>query len=121
MENAAGQLGFAFAAIAFAVGAICFLLLGLKELNAAVREYSESLDREEGYQKLARVKNSNLQAIGLFFKSAALFLAGGLALDVFNEEIFWAYFGAFLAAFFAVWRYSERRYITHLKKELGIK
>ena len=90
MENVAA-LRLAIAAIAFVVGAIYFALLGLKELNSARREYSESLDRDEEYQKLAYLRANNLKSIGLFFKAAALLLAPGLAVDVFSSHIFWTY------------------------------
>lgn len=121
MENAAGQLGFALAAAAFAVGAICFLLLGLKELNSAMREYSESLDRDEEYQKLAYLRVNNLKSVGLFLKAAALLLAAGLALDVYRGYVFYVYGAGIILVALAIAWLSEQKYRKQLKKELGLK
>lgn len=121
MQNAVGQLGFAIAAIALAVGAICFLFLGLKELYAAMQEYIKAADRDEEYQKLTRVRANNLKSVGFFFRASTLFLAAGLALDVFNGNVFWTYPPVIALAFFTVWRRSEKKYIKRLKKELGLK
>lgn len=120
MENAAGQLAFALAAAAFAVGAIAYLLLGLKKLNSGRREYEESLDRDEGQQKLAYLRANNLECAAIFFRAAALCLAAGLAIDVFRGHVFWTYPAVIITAAVAVAWFSKKKYRARLKKELGL-
>lgn len=116
-----GQLWFATTAAAFAVGAVYFILLGLKEFNAAMKEYSKSLDRDENYNKLTYLRVNNLKSIGLFLRAATLLLAAGITIDVYRGNFFYTCMAAIILIVLVVARQSERKYRRCLKDELGIK